>query len=254
VEEIIVENNRAVGVRLADGKEHRADIVISAADSHATIFDMLSERYINEEIRERFATFPLFPPLIQVSVGVAKDLSDEPHSVSFPLKKPVIIAGRSYDSIAARHFCFDPNLAPKGKSAVVVLLDSDYDYWKTLSTKKKRYRAEKEDVAQKVVKALDSRFPGLEKKIEVVDVATPMTYERYTGNWRASFEGWLITTGTMKYMISGLKRELPGLSNFYMIGQWLAPGGGLPPAAQHSGEIIQIICVRAGKPFSASTP
>jgi len=32
VERILVENDRAVGVRLADGSEHRADVVISAAD------------------------------------------------------------------------------------------------------------------------------------------------------------------------------------------------------------------------------
>lgn len=252
VEKILVENDRAVGVRLEDGTEHTSDIVISAADSHSTIFDMLEERYIDEEIRRRFATFPLFPPLIQVSVGAAMDLSREPHAISFPLGEPVIIAGKSYDRISFRHFCFDPHMAPEGKSAIVVYLESDYDYWKTLSADKKRYKAEKENAAEKVVQALDSRLPGLKEKVEVVDVATPLTYVRYTGNWRASFEGWLIDNSTSKYMMKGLKRELPGLSSFFMIGQWLAPGGGLPPAAQHGREIIQVICNRDGRPFSAS--
>ena len=41
VEKILVESDRAVGVRLEDGTEHRADVVISAADGHTTLFDML---------------------------------------------------------------------------------------------------------------------------------------------------------------------------------------------------------------------
>jgi phytoene dehydrogenase-like protein len=42
VAEISVENDRAVGVHLADGREERCDVVISAADGHATIFDRVS--------------------------------------------------------------------------------------------------------------------------------------------------------------------------------------------------------------------
>lgn len=48
---------------------------------------------------------------------------------------------------------------------------------------------------------------------------------RYTGNWKGSMEGWLITPKTG---IKALPAELPGLRNFYMVGQWLSPGGGLP--------------------------
>jgi phytoene desaturase len=47
VKNILVENDRAVGVRLADGSEHRADIVVSAADGYTTIFKMLDGRYVN---------------------------------------------------------------------------------------------------------------------------------------------------------------------------------------------------------------
>ena len=46
VVKILVKNDKAVGVRLADGTEHRGDIVISAADGHTTIFDMLGGKYI----------------------------------------------------------------------------------------------------------------------------------------------------------------------------------------------------------------
>lgn len=43
------------------------------------------------------------------------------------------------------------------------------------------------------------------------------SWERYTSNWRASFEGWLIATKTFGMRMS---KTLPGLKNFYMAGQW----------------------------------
>ncbi len=52
VEKILVEDGRAVGIRLADGSEHRADRVISAADGHATIFDLLDEKFVDDKICE----------------------------------------------------------------------------------------------------------------------------------------------------------------------------------------------------------
>ena len=45
VEKILVEGDQAVGVRLADGSEHRAGRVISAADGYTTIFKMLDGKY-----------------------------------------------------------------------------------------------------------------------------------------------------------------------------------------------------------------
>jgi phytoene dehydrogenase-like protein len=47
-----------------------------------------------------------------------------------------------------------------------------------------------------------------------VDVATPLSYERYTGNWYGSSCGWLLTKQTLPLLIKGL----PKLGNFYMIG------------------------------------
>lgn len=250
----MVEGDKAVGVRLSDGTEHQADVVVSAADGHSTIFEMLDGRYTDGEIRGYYTSFPLFPPILQVSLGVARDLSGEPHAVDFPLAEPFIAGGRAYGRLALQHYCFDQALAPSGKSVLVVYLASDYDYWKALSLDRKRYEAEKEVVAGKVIAALERRFDGLAGQVEARDVATPVTYERYTGNWRGSYEGWLLTTGNSRYMVKRMKRELPGLADFHMIGQWLAPGGGLPPAALHGREVIQALCAREKREFRTTVP
>jgi phytoene dehydrogenase-like protein len=46
-----------------------------------------------------------------------------------------------------------------------------------------------------------------------------------------------------------LKKTLPGLNNFYMIGQWVEPGGGLPTALMSGRNVSQIICKKDKKEF-----
>ncbi len=251
VTKILVENDTAVGVRLADGTEHRGDIIISAADGRTTIFDMLEGKYINDKIRGYYDNFLLFPPLIQISLGVDRSFNGQPRLINYPLNEPVTIAGKELKRLSVHIYNFDPGLAPTGKTVLKVMLNSDYEYWKKLKQDPGRYKMEKDEIADQVIALLDQRFPGLAAQVEMRDVATPMTWERYTGNWRASHEGWLVTT---KNFDMRMKKTLPGLKNFYMVGHWVEPGGGLPPAALSGRNLIQIICKKDKRPFVTTTP
>jgi phytoene dehydrogenase-like protein len=254
VAKILVENDRAVGVRLADGSEHRSDIVISAADGHTTLFDMLDGKYISDKIQGHYDKLPLYNPLIYIGLGVARSFEEIPPTVTgidYPLDEPITIGGQERKRLSVQIYNFDPTLAPAGKTFVRVMFASDYDYWKKLKQEPERYKAEKERIADQVVAALDRRFPGLAAQVEMRDVATPMTWERYTGNWRGSFQGWLETTKTLRMRMS---KTLPGLKNFYMAGQWVEPGGSVPTAAMSGRNVTQIICKQDKKEFVTSTP
>lgn len=100
-----------------------------------------------------------------------------------------------------------------------------YEYWKELEPDRKRYRAEKEQFTETVIAQLDRRYPGLAEQVEMVDVATPTIFGRYTGNWKGNHRGWLPSTESF-----GLRMEktLPRLKDFYMAGQRVQPPGGLP--------------------------
>jgi phytoene dehydrogenase-like protein len=260
VEKILVEadpagrGDRAVGVRLVDGSEHRADVVISAADGHATIFDMLEGRYVSDKVRGYYEKLPIYKSWVQVSLGVARNLSNEASRVSYWIDEPIDIAGEKIDRIDIRQFSMDPTMAPPGKSVVIVIFDSDHAYWKELCKDPERYEAEKKDIAVKVIDRLERRLPGISGQIEVVDVSTPMTVERYTGNWQGSQEGWLITTDTIMIMGIGMGKTLPGLTNFYMAGQWVEPGGGVSASALSGWRVIRMLCKKDRKKFSTSLP
>jgi len=93
---------------------------------------------------------------------------------------------------------------------------------------------------------LEGQFPGISQNVEMIDVATPYTLWRYTLNHKASWEGWMITPDVLK---SQVERTLPGLSNFYMAGQWVMPGGGVPPCLFSGRHVAQLLCKRDRKVF-----
>jgi phytoene dehydrogenase-like protein len=251
VVEILVENDRAVGVMLEDGRIFTADRVVSAADGHSTLFEMLGGRYADRRIQRRYAPQRVFPPLVQVSLGVERDLSDTPHALQFRLRSPVTIAGETREELLVRHYCYDPTLAPRGKSVVELHLQTNYDLWARLAGDPDAYEAEKHAIADTVVAALDERFPGLAASVEVVDVATPMTWVRHTGNWRGAFEGWLPTRSEVTATLRGRPSTLPGLDGFYMVGQW-AQLGGLPSVAPAGRDLVRRFCREDGRQFGTT--
>ena len=126
-----------------------------------------------------------------------------------------------------------------------------YEYWKKLYEDRERYKAEKQALADAVIDRLEKRFPGIVEQIEVVDVATPVTYERYTGNWRGSYMGWGNMTATAGKLMS---RTLPGLGSFYMAGHWVFPGMGVPGAITSGRHVMQVICQKDKRRFTATVP
>jgi len=257
VEKVLTEGDRAVGVRLADGSEHRAGRVISAADGYSTIFQMLEGKYVDEETRTPYEKWPTFPALLFVGVGVNRSFADVPQTVSgiiFPLRRPAELGDRVRTTLPVHIFNQDPTLAPAGKTSMVVMLPSKYEYWQALAQDRAAYDEKKDQVARTVVGLLDQRFPGIAEQVEMVDVATPLTFERYTGNWKGSFEGWLITPQNASSVMKPMSQTLPGLQNMYMCGQWVQPGGGLPTGVMSARRLLQALCKEDGKKFETTVP
>jgi phytoene dehydrogenase-like protein len=252
VKDLIVENDRAVGVRLEDGTEHRADLVVWAGDGHTVIFDILGGRYLDDQVRSMYSDWtPVVSP-VQVMLGVARDLSQEPHLIVFEAENPITIAGEEHRWLHFLHRCFDPSMAPPGKSVAEVWYATPYEYWEELARDRVRYEEEKKRIADVTIAELDKRWPGFASQVEVVDVPTPATYVRYTGNWRGSPDGWYLTTENMKKLTP--LRSLPGLSGFHMVGQWTMPYAGVPGSALSGRQLIQLLCNQSGRPFVTSMP
>ncbi len=242
VEKILVKDGRAVGIRLEGGQERMADYILSAGDVHAALYEWLDGKYTTSAWEEAFRNDKPITPVIQVSLGIDADISHIPHNIALYLEKPIEVAGIRYDYLSFRHYWYDRAMAPEGKSALVAVLETDYETWEQLCANKQRYAEEKQSAAKQVVERIERRFPEIAGKVEVVDVATPMTYVRYTGNYQGSVQGWQTYMGH----ILPYSGELPGLKGFMMIGQWVQRGGGLPGGAVSAFNAVKKICKEYG--------
>ena len=160
VTEIIVENHKAVGIRLSDGTEHRADYIISAADGHRTIYEWLNGRYTNRNINKCYDKLTPFPGLIYASFGLNRDYSDIPYGFQYQLKKPLLIGSEEVKSVGVRNHWFDKVICPDGKAIFNIMIPQDYSYWEPLMHDKERYLAEKQKAEELLITALEERFPA----------------------------------------------------------------------------------------------
>ncbi len=242
VEKIIVKSGKAAGVVVEGGKEIAADIVVSAADGHTTIFQFLEGKFLGDKIEKAHKSYKFFPSYLQVSLGVAAELKGEPGFLLLLLDDDLVVDPQTRQRfLSFRIFNFDPTMSPVGKTAVVCFLATyNHEDWVSLRERdREAYDAEKERVAREVVDLFEKRFPAGKGRIDVVDVATPSTVIRYTGNWKGSMEGWLITPSTG---MRPLPPVLRGLRDFYMVGQWVSPGGGLPSGLMTARSTARMIC------------
>jgi phytoene dehydrogenase-like protein len=244
VTKIIVENNVAKGVILSDGTEIMADYVISAADGHNTIFSMLEGKYINKKISNAYDNWDLFTPLVQVSFGINKIIESEVPVETWIIKDQTIGRTKIRSGYSIMNYCFDPTMAPEGKSVIVVRFDSPWELWKDINASE--YKSEKLKIEKDAKVILEKRYPGISSNIEICDIATPLTDVNYTGVWKGSYEGFMPTS---KNLMDNINPVIHGLKKFYMAGQWLFPGGGLPPAGQSGKWAIQYICKEEGIDF-----
>lgn len=250
VEKIIVEDNTAKGIKLSDGREFYADIIISAADGHYTIYDMLDGKFVDEEIEGYYKNFKLFPAIVQISLGVARRFDDIPDAVTYNFTSNESIhidPKNTTKEFGIKIYNFDPTFAPEGKTAITMFFNADYKYWTKLKkVNPEKYNLEKYRIVNEVINILDNKFGNIKDTLDIYDVATPDTFIRYTNNWKASFEGFVPTVDNFS---KSLKKSLPNLNNFYMIGQWVQPGGGLPTGGMHGRHLAMQLCKTDRKKF-----
>ena len=148
---------------------------------------------------------------------------------------------------------FDPTLAPEGCTSMIVNLRTvDEKYWIDLRTADpQRYASEKKRIAEAVTEELERRFGNIRTSIDTVDVATPATYVRFTNTWRGSYQGWAPTPAMVG---RSLPKRLKGLYRFYLCGQWVEAGGGLPRVVLSARNTVQLLCNDFKVAFTPPSP
>ena len=237
VEQVLIENGKAVGV-IVNGERLTADSVIVTVDTLAAIDNLFPVTHVEpwadtmRSMKDRLAANTF------ISLGVEADLSDLPGNITFTLDAPFEYAGKKHHEISIGNYAAYKDYAPTGCTAVTVIINGDtYDFWKG-HRDNGTYEDEKNKIADMIVRVLSEKIPQIQDKIAVIDVATPLTYERYCGSYRGSW---------MTMMVKGKRdKEFPLKSEvaqgLYYAGQRMQPPGGMPPAADTGRKAVQYLC------------
>ena len=251
VELVMTTNNRVERVVCSNGKAYEADYVIAACDAHVLYEKLLQGKYPDKDYQERYnnpADYPLASN-IYIGLGYEGSLKDLPRTLRFPIT-PIEINQSPIDRLTMTHYQYEESFAPKGHTVITCAINQfrqDYDAWKALAKDSEAYRQEKLRIGNEVVRAIVTRFPHMAGKLKVLDVATPLTYERYCNAYRGAFMPFMPAIGGKMLAHSG---RIKGLDNVFLSGQWLQPPGGLPVALITGKDTIMRICKQEKRRFN----
>ncbi len=211
VDEILVEKGRVQGVRLASGEKITAGSVVSNADFKRTFLELIRPEYIPPEFLSQVESARQTESVFQVCLGVhadSVDLGAFKHGTRIIYQRHPRagegtdrrLAGIDADELAAQELEISlwsddgPDLAPAGKAVIVIRTEADYNHFSRFRTGPLQRTAEYGDYKMKLGRALVSEassvVPGLSESIEVMDVATPLTFSDRGGRSEGAVAGW----------------------------------------------------------------
>jgi len=246
VEKVVVEQGVATGV-VVGGETISADAVIVTQDTLRAI-DSLFDEPIHEPWAEQMRTETDVMMDVFVGIGVQADLSGLPSSCTFPTAEPIQMGGLKFDHIGFNNYAGYAGYAPEGCTALTtVLIGDSYDFWKR-ARENGTYAEEKQKLADAVIRELIRKYPLIDGKVAVVDVATPLTYERYLNSYKGS---WMMQMrkGDANKRYSGKPESI---NNLYFAGQRLISPGGCPVALMTGRTAVQYLCLDTDTVFQGN--
>ena len=250
VVKVLLEQGRAVGVRLADGQELHARRVVSnatrwdtfgdpdgdgqqpggagelpaSAVPSQTLVDGADTPAAERTWRRRYRPSPSF---LSLHLGVRADLIPEgTHVHHLLLERWEDLEAEQGTVFVSMPSLLDPSLAPAGHHIVHTFTPSSMEAWRGLSPT--AYAAKKESDANRLIARLEAILPGLAGAITHREVGTPRSHRRFLGRSGGSY-------GPIPAMrLPGLL-PMPfnrtGISGLYCVGDSCFPGQGLNAVA-----------------------
>ncbi|KAL8505198.1 hypothetical protein ACS0TY_016425 [Phlomoides rotata] len=225
VTSIIIEDGKAVGVKLSDGRKFYAKTVVSNATRWDTFGKLLKKEDLPEEEKRFQKAYVKAPSFLSIHLGVKADVlppyTDCHHFILEDgwknLEDPY---GSIFLSIPT---VLDASLAPEGNHILHIFTTSPVEDWEGLS--RKDYEAKKELVADKIINRLEKKlFPGLKSSIVFKEVGTPKTHRRYLARDSGTYGP--MPRGVPKGLL-GMPFNTTAINGLYCVGDSCFPGQGV---------------------------
>lgn len=208
VSEILVRDGAVTGVRLEDGERIEADIVVSDADPTITFGKLLTPAAVPSKLRSKIeATRPSLSCFV-IYLGMKRDLRSRGFGAFNVWDYPNWDLDAVYAPILAgelpRELAFflssstarddSGRLAPSGCSTLQISTFVPWEpfaRWAEMRPEQRgpEYRQLRQDLADRLMEAVDRKWPGLVGDVAVQRVATPLSNTDYARAVRGGIYG-----------------------------------------------------------------
>lgn len=227
VTKVLLENNTAVGVKLASGEELLARRVVSNAtrwDTFGALVDAAHTPKAETTWRRRYKPSPSF---LSLHLGIdAQIVPKGYHCHHLLLERWEEMEAEQGVVFVSMPTLLDPELAPAERHIVHAFTPSSMEHWQGLTPA--AYRAKKQADADRLIGRLEMILPGLKGAIRHREVGTPRSHRRFLGRMGGSYGPIpaLRLPGLLPMPFN--RTGLPGL---YAVGDSCFPGQGLNAVA-----------------------
>ncbi|XP_068635395.1 prolycopene isomerase 1, chloroplastic [Aristolochia californica] len=225
VTNIIVENGKAVGAKLSDGREFFAKTIVSNATRWDTFGKLLKAMDIPKDEENFQRLYVKAPSFLSIHMGVKADvLPPDTDCHHFVLEDDWTRLEEPYGSIfLSIPTVLDPSLSPEGHHILHIFTTSSMEDWKGFP--QKDYEAKKELIADQIISRLEKKlFPKLKESIVFKEVGTPKTHRRFLARDSGTYGP--IPRGTPKGLL-GMPFNTTAVDGLYCVGDSCFPGQGV---------------------------
>lgn len=222
VDKVIVENKRVTKVGTQDGAIFDTKSVVSNISPYILHSKLISEKNQGKRWIRRLSNLKPSTSCVIVYLGMKPGYQKLiPNSFSFWYETSDFNA--IYDRIInnkKEHIDHLISLkgTDEGESPTLTLMNF------VLKSYSANWKSDKMVVAEKMLKKLESLYPGISQFIELVEVGSPETFERYTDNTDGALYGF----ENVKEMYGEAKIPVTThLPNLFQTGHWGKPGCGV---------------------------
>jgi prolycopene isomerase len=227
VTKVLLENNTAVGVKLASGEELRARRVVSNAtrwDTFGALVDAAYTPKAETTWRRRYKPSPSF---LSLHLGIdAQIVPKGYHCHHLLLERWEEMEAEQGVVFVSMPTLLDPELAPAERHIVHAFTPSSMEHWQGLTPA--AYQAKKQADADRLIGRLEAILPGLKGAIRHREVGTPRSHRRFLGRMGGSY-GPIPALRLPGLLPMPFNRT--GISGLYAVGDSCFPGQGLNAVA-----------------------
>lgn len=195
VERILVRDGRAVGVRLANGDELSAPLVISDAGARATYLRLLPPE-VHVPFRQTLERAEPGTAHVSLYVGLSASperlgvrgenfwIHDELDPDAVWRRRGEVVSGRVPHVYLSFPSLKDPAARTHTAEVLTAVDAADFARWAGTSWRRRGadYEALKDRIADALLEVVERRLPGFRSLVSFRELSTPLSTERFTGH------------------------------------------------------------------------